>query len=317
MTNMTPDRLGQINSAGDAKATFLKVFGGEVITAYDEVNVMDALHWQRTIEHGKSAGFPMTGKIGAGFHVPGTQLLGNQKLNKNEIIVNVDDMLVSDVFIPNIDELMAHVDYRQIISKQVGAALARAKDKRALQALVLAARATHPVNGMPGGTLIEAANINTDMGALADAIVQAGIAMDEKDVPSNGRHVILKPAQIHLAGQHDRFVNTQNGGQGSTATGETGLLDDFRLIKSNNVPTSVIAAEAGENNTYDGDFSRTVGVAQQEGAIGTVKLLDLSVEMTGADVQVMYQGTLVVGKYVQGTGILLPPAAVELALPAA
>jgi hypothetical protein len=315
MPNMTPDRLGQINGAGDTRALFLKVFGGEVITAYDEVNVMDALHWQRMIESGKSAAFPMTGKIGAGYHTPGVQLLGNQRMNKNEIIINVDDLLVSDVFIPNIDELLNYVDYRQIISKQVGEALARAKDRRALQAAVLAARSAHPVTGMPGGSVIVAATARTDMNVLANAIVSAAIALDEKDAPATGRSIILRPAQTHLAAQSDRFIHRDRGLIGNAATGETGTLDNIRIVKSNNVPnTNIVSAVSGENNTYFGNFTNTVGVVMQEQAIGTVKLLDLTVEMTGSDVAILYQGTMIVGKYVQGTGILNPAAAVEIAV---
>jgi hypothetical protein len=69
---------------------------------------------------------------------------------------------------------------------------------------------------------------------------------------------------------------------------------------------------AGENNTYSGDFTNTVGVAFQKAAIGTVKLNDLTMQMTSGDFEVMYQGTLMVAKYAMGHGILRPECAVEL-----
>lgn len=315
MTNTNPTRLGQINNAGDAKATFLQVFSGEVITAYDEVNVMDNLHFTRSIEHGKSASFPMTGKIAAGYHQPGVQLLGSQSMNKNEMIIAVDDLLVSDVFIANIDEAMAHVDYRQEYSRQIGAALARAKDKRCLQTAILAARASAIVTGMPGGSTIVEANAKTDGMLLAAAISNAAVALDEKDVGEDGRSVVLKPAQVHLLGNTPDIISRDVNSQGSISTaGYAGEIDGITVAKSNNVPQDVIAAEAGENNTYDGDFSNVVGTVMRRGAIGSVKLMDLSVAMTGAEYAVVHQGTLIVGKYLQGHGILNAAEAVEIAI---
>ena len=67
MTNVTPSRLGIVNGASPSNfaadnALFLKVFAGEVLTAFDENNVMKDLHTSRTISIGKSAQFPVTGK---------------------------------------------------------------------------------------------------------------------------------------------------------------------------------------------------------------------------------------------------------------
>ena len=65
MANASVSRLGQVNNAGDAKALFLKVFSGEVLTAFAEKNIMADKVMTRTISSGKSAQFPLTGKIGA------------------------------------------------------------------------------------------------------------------------------------------------------------------------------------------------------------------------------------------------------------
>ena len=57
-TPTTPNRVGQVNGAGDVNALFLKVYAGEVPTAWDEANVMKDLHMVRTTSSGKSASFP-------------------------------------------------------------------------------------------------------------------------------------------------------------------------------------------------------------------------------------------------------------------
>ncbi len=54
MANATASRVGQIDSAGDVKALFLKVFAGEVLAAFEEVNVTGDKNSVRTISNGKS-----------------------------------------------------------------------------------------------------------------------------------------------------------------------------------------------------------------------------------------------------------------------
>ena len=62
MANATVVRTGQINQAGAVDAIFLKVYGGEVITSFQEKNVAMDKHFVRTITSGKSASFPVFGK---------------------------------------------------------------------------------------------------------------------------------------------------------------------------------------------------------------------------------------------------------------
>ena len=65
-----PSRVGQINSAGDVDALFLKKFSGEILQTFEESNVFKPLHTIRTIENGKSAQFPVTGIATANYHTP-------------------------------------------------------------------------------------------------------------------------------------------------------------------------------------------------------------------------------------------------------
>ena len=61
MANTSPSRLGQINGSGDVDSLFLKVFSGEILTTFEEQNIMKDLHMVRTISSGKTAQFPVTG----------------------------------------------------------------------------------------------------------------------------------------------------------------------------------------------------------------------------------------------------------------
>ena len=104
-------------------------------------------------------------------------------------------------------------------------------------------------------------------------------------------------------------TNKDVGGTGSLAKGNVIEVAGITIFKSNNIPAASISADAGAQNTYNGDFSDTVGVVFQRGAVGTVKLKDLAVE---SEYQVERQGTLLVGKYAMGHGILRPEAAVQM-----
>ena len=70
----SPSRLGQVNLTGDTDALFLKVFSGEILTTFEELNVMKDLHMVRTIQSGKSAQFPLTGIATAKYHTPGDNI---------------------------------------------------------------------------------------------------------------------------------------------------------------------------------------------------------------------------------------------------
>lgn len=55
----TPSRLGQVNAANDANALFLKVFSNEILTTFDEANIMKDLHTIRSISSGKVLNSPL------------------------------------------------------------------------------------------------------------------------------------------------------------------------------------------------------------------------------------------------------------------
>ena len=73
---------------------------------------------------------------------------------------------------------------------------------------------------------------------------------------------------------------------------------------------------SGANNTYSGDDSKTIGLVFHKSAVGTVKLQDMTTEISGADYGMMYQSTLLLAKYALGHGILRPECAATIKLSA-
>ena len=318
MANASVTRIGQINANGDVDALFLKVYGGEVLTSFDEKNVVLPYTQTRTITHGKSAQFPVTGKVGGEYHVPGTEITG-LSLNSAEQVITIDDLLISHGFIANIDEAKQHYDYRSIYSTEMGAFLARTMDKHLLQMGVLAARATNVVTDLPGGSVIYKGDVSstvdfaTDGEALADAIFLAAQKLDEKDVPEEDRVAFVRPAQYYKLVRAVKNINKDWGGLGSYAEGNIVKIGGISIIKTNNLPTTDLSAAtgvtAGTGNKYRGNFANTTALVMHKTAIGTVKLLDLGMESA---YDIRRQGTLMVAKYAVGHGILRPQSAVEI-----
>jgi hypothetical protein len=316
MSNATASRLGQINGAGDAEALFLKVFAGEVMTIFEAENVTKGRTMNRAITNGRSAQFPIMGRASAFYHVPGNEILGGS-IQHNERVITIDDVLVSPVFIAEIDEAKAHYDVRSHYSAEVGRVLAQVWDRQVLQAGVLAARTT--VANIPGqspaGSVIteSAANAFLNADTLAAAFYQAAQIMDEKNIPEYDRVCYLDPARYWRLIQSNNVVSRDFGGTGDRTKGTIFEIAGIEIVKTNNLPNTNITAgvQAGTGNKYVGNFTKTAGLFMHKSAVGTVQLMDLSTRM---DYDPRRLGTQVLSKLAVGHGVLRPEAAVELAL---
>jgi len=314
MANASPTRLGQANNSGDAKALFLKVFAGEVLTAFKEATVTEGKFQERTIASGKSAQFPIIGKIAAEYHTPGSEITG-LNVPQNERVITIDDLLISHAFISNIDEAMNHYDVRAPFSEQIGRALAYQMDKHKLQLALLAARASSPVTGENGGGSVTSATMLTDTTgeALVAALFAAAQKMDENFIPEDDRWVYLNPQAYYLLAQNTKIMNRFWGGEGEYAGAKVLRVAGLNVVKTNHAPYGASVSNgtvgAGTDNKYAVTATNTVGVVAHKAAIGTVKLMDLAME---SEYDIRRQGTLMVAKYAMGHGILRPAAAVEL-----
>tara|TARA_Y100000589_G_scaffold331787_1_gene387032 strand:+ start:623 stop:1609 length:987 start_codon:yes stop_codon:yes gene_type:complete len=327
MANATVSRLGLVNNTGtDFDALFLKTFSGEILTAFAENNIFnEAMHTVRSIASGKSAQFPVLGTATAAYHTVGTPLVGANQIKANEKIINIDDLLISQAFVADIDSLKNHYDVRQTYSAELGKALARTFDQNVAKVIANASRASTTLSGGNGGVVLTLASGNTASAnvtgdELAAAIYDIAQTFDERDIPTTDRFVVLPPAEYYkLAESATRTIDVDfnPGGNGSFASGRVQQIAGMPVMMSNNVPQSNVGSNpSGANNTYSGDDSKTIGLVFHKSAVGTVKLMDMTTEISGADYNLMYQGTLMVAKYALGHGILRPEAAATIKLSA-
>lgn len=310
MSNFTPSRFGSDNGGGDKVALFLKVFGGEVLAAlYAKNKTMDK-HLVRTISSGKSAQFPVSGKGTAAYHTPGTELVGTT-IGHSERVISIDDKLVADRFIADIDEAMNHYETRSLYTSDIGEALARKWDQNVLNTGVLAARAAATVTNENGGTAIIAATAKTDAVALRNAIYDAVEGMAGKDVDcGSDTWTYLRPSQYYLLIDDPKLYNKDySSNNGGIDSGVVLRVAGVPLVMTNNLPITDLSADATFFAKYRGNFSTTAALIMKRQAVGTVKLMELNTEIERS---VRHQGTLMVGSYAVGSGILRPEFAAEI-----
>ena len=233
-------------------ALFLKVFSGESLTAFAEANVTRGLVTTRSIQSGKSAQFPVTGKATAKFHKAGDSLIINpavggattagslSQIGHQEKVINIDNMLVSSTMIAQIEELKNHYDLRSIYATELGRALAVRSDIQALKTMIAAgltttANITTPSSGT--GTIITAAVTNNAAGLVA-ALFDCAESLDGKDVPSEDRFAILTPSQYYTLLTADNVAinkDTSNASNADVAKGTIMEVAGIKLYKSNHL----------------------------------------------------------------------------------
>lgn len=328
--NQTVSRLGQVNNQGDVRALFMKLFAGEVLRAFKGKNIMMGLHRVRTIKNGKSASFPIIGTAKAMYHTPG-QMIEGQQIAAQERIVTVDDLLISPVFIANIDEAMNHYDVRKPYSDECGSSISDLFDRNVLRMACKAAfitdasmASTAGVPAVTGETYTKNIELTTagdelKGDKLVNAIFAARAELEEKNIGGEP-FIVLRPAQYYsLFNATDvtklQWINSDVGGAGSYAHAKVPVIAGMTVYVSNNLPSQneSTALTDPEGLTfpdkYRGDFSRVVGLVMTKDAVATVKLFDLSTE---SEYQMSRQGTLMLAKMAVGHNILRPACAVAI-----
>jgi hypothetical protein len=322
MANASPVSVGLVNATGTEDALFLKVFAGEVITSFDRASKTAGADMVRSIASGKSATFPVMGRVDSSYHTAGAEITGSD-VNHNEKVITINDLLISSVFLSNIEEAKNHYDVRSAYSTEIGRALAFTKDKHILQTIGQAAQASANVSdsGYASGTVltntsIASATDATAANAMIDSLFAAAKQLDANYVPSEGRKCFMRLEEYYKLANATNAVNVDFSGRGSIAEGTVTKIAGIELVPvahfvSSNVNSGVDqgSATAGGSNPQAVDLSNYVALVSHPSAVGTVKLMDLAVEK---EYDIRRQGTLMVAKYAMGHGVLRPEAAVGI-----
>ena len=295
-------RPGQSNSAGDARALYLKLFSGEMFKGFQRNTIARDLVMKRTLQNGKSLQFIFTGRTTAEYHTPGNSILGNGDGAPPvaEKTITCDDLLISSAFVYELDETLAHYDLRGEISRKIGYALAEKYDRKIFRAITKAARQASPVTKTnfvePGGTQIR---VGTNAQAsdaynatfLVNAFYDAAAALDEKGVSGEGRVAVLNPRQYYeliqaVGGSGSGAYLINRDEQGDALQSGNGIIEiaGIRIYKSMNIPFfgkfgTNLGGSAGATNpgvaapTNTGDFVGEA-IADERAGTGAVKTVN-------------------------------------------
>ena len=243
-------RPGQLNSANDARALYLKLFSGEMFKGFQHNAIARDLVMKRTLTNGKSLQFVYTGHTKAEYHVPGNSILGNSDGAPPvaEKTITIDDLLISSAFVYELDETLAHYELRGEISKKIGYALAQKYDRLIFRQIAKGARQASPISKTnfvePGGTQIRVGTNNQASDAyvpasLIAAFYDAAAALDEKGVSQEGRVAVLNPRQYYelIQGVGSNGLINRDA-QGTALQGGQGIIEiaGIKIYKSMNIP---------------------------------------------------------------------------------
>lgn len=253
--------------------------------------------------------------------------------------LTIDDLLVSTTFVPEIEELENHYDVRSRYAVEMGRALAYEADKQLLRlaaksvttaddntdlvrlpSTLVNGAITNSANGCLVDTNFASATVNTVLTAVYNAIWTTAKVMDEGNVPADDRFIVVRPDLFYrlynatnsttIVPLHDDIGNGANGSLMAPAkaikfAGFT-IISAARAAQAGSQFSVVGATANGENisagpTKYRVNLGGVVGVAFHRSTLGTLKLMDLSVQ---SEYNTERQGTLMVARYAMGHGIL-------------
>ena len=326
---------GKGQSAGDKLALFLKVFGGEVLTAFARTSVTTSRHMVRSISSGKSAQFPVLGRTQAAYLAPGENLDDKRKdIKHTEKVITIDGLLTADVLIYDIEDAMNHYDVRSEYTSQLGESLAMAADGAVLAEIAglcnMESTYNENIAGLGTATVIETTQNKaalTDQVALGKEIIaaltKARAALTKNYVPAADRVFYCDPdsysailaALMPNAANYAALIDPEKGsirnvmgfevvevphltagGAGTAREGTTGQKHAFPATKG------------GDNKVANNKVAKdnVIGLFMHRSAVGTVKLRDLALERAR---RANFQADQIIAKYAMGHGGLRPEAA--------
>lgn len=307
----TVQNPGQANNTGDRLALFLKVFSGEVLTAFERTTVTMERHIVRTISAGKSASFPVMGRAVAKYLAPGNSLDDQRSaIPHNEKVIAIDGLLTADVLITDLDDAMNHYDARAEYSRQLGESLAVAADGSVIAEGVAVSQAAANLPGLGTGGIVELeteTSVAVSSAAIGkeilDALAKERTVFTKNRVPVADRYAYLTPeayASVLMAlmpnvANYQAIIDIQNG--------QLLKVHGFELIET---PHFEAGGADAKHEFPAALVGKVAALCVHRSAVGTVKLKDLALERARRP---EYQADQIIAKYAMGHGGLRPEAA--------
>ena len=324
---------GKGSTDADKLANFLKVFGGEVLTAFARRSVTMDKHMVRTIQNGKSASFPVMGRTKGYYLKPGENLDSKRgEIKHTEKVIGIDGLLTSDVLIYDIEDAMNHYDVRSEYSAQLGEALAIAADGAVFAEMAklcnLPANANENIDGLGTATVLD---IGTkadlaDQAALGNAILKglttSRAKLTKNYVPAGDRKFFTTPenysailaALMPNSANYAALIDPETGNIRNVMGFEVievphltvGGAGDDRDGTNQKHAFPAVSSTATAPSDIQVALDNVVGLFNHRSAVATLKLKDMALERAR---RAEFQADQIIGKYAMGHGGLRPEAA--------
>lgn len=309
---------GAKQNTGDQLALFLKVFSGEVLTAFTRASKVMNNHMIKTIDSGKSTSFPVIGRGKAHYLSAGSNIDDlREAIPHNEVVINIDGLLTSDVLITDIFEAMNHYDVRGEYAKQLGEALAIAADGATVAEIAKLVKAnTENITGLGKGIVVEktitgGAGINYETGkAVIDGLLEMKAKWTTQYVPEEERFAYITPEVESAIITSKDAINRDYGAVASIVDGNIDKLCGFKIIavphlKAGGADKTGMLGTAPEGHEFPTDYAGALAVCAHRTAVATVKLKDLQLEHARRP---ELQADMIIAKNAVGHGGLRPEA---------
>ena len=310
---------GVATTDADKLALALMVFSGETLTAFQRTSVTTGRVMERTIASGKSAQFPAFGRTNAHYLKAGQNLDDlRENIKQNERVIKLDGLLTADTLIFDLDEFIAHYDFRSPYAAELGNALAISHDASVLAELAKEAlNTTENVEGNGKGgvltTKLDAGvvGINKQTGlAIYQTLLKAKAEMSKNYVPATERYAYIDPEYHSALASAVDFLNRDYGASGTILDGNVIRLAGFdilecpHIIRGGDDNANVIQ---GEGHVFPATYAdKHPIIICHKTAAGVLRLKNLSME-TGRRIE--YQADQMIAKMAVGMGGLRPEAA--------
>lgn len=309
---------GAKQNTGDQLDLFLKVFSGEVLTAFTRASKVMNNHMIKTIDSGKSTSFPVMGR-GKAHYLPAGSNLDDlrEAIPHNEVVINIDGLLTSDVLITDIFEAMNHYDVRGEYAKQLGEALAIAADGATVAEIAKLVKAnTENITGLGKGIVVEktitgGAGINYETGkAVIDGLLEMKAKWTTQYVPEEERFAYITPEVESAIITSKDAINRDYGAVASIVDGNIDKLCGFKIIavshlKAGGADKTGMLGTSPEGHEFPTDYAGALAVCAHRTAVATVKLKDLQLEHARRP---ELQADMIIAKNAVGHGGLRPEA---------
>ena len=309
MATQTPTYQGQNAGTGDVRAKFLKLFTGEVLSAFARKNVALSLVKTRTISGGVSAQFITTGRAAENAvvaHTPGSEV-ASSVINSNERVITITSRYYYSTFLDDLESKLSQFELRGEIAKQHAEVLSTKID-RAVFAGIYASAIVAPQDGQTAAltvtntVIFSGATAEARGDAIIDAIFTAQAGLDANDVPMEGRVFVTAPNHYYDLVQSHKAVNRDFNGMdnGSIGGGRVMNIAGLNIVQTNHLP--VVAGTTTNVN-------KIVGLIFTPDVYGVVKALEITSEENYIPEKLGY---LLTSYYAMGMGTLNPSSLVVI-----